>query len=37
VDTGKLKEHGDTCAVTNLVEIKDCYEKIYEPIPKLGK
>lgn len=33
----KLKEHGDTCSKANLVDVKDCYEKIYEPIPKASK
>jgi hypothetical protein len=36
VESGKLKEYGETCASLKCTEVKDCYEKIFEPIPKLS-
>jgi hypothetical protein len=33
-ESGKFFEHGETCRTAGCVSIKDCYEKIYGPIPK---
>ena len=34
LDDGKFIEHGKVCREAKLNEIKDCYEKIYGPIPE---
>lgn len=37
MDEGKFIEHGTVCREAKLNEIKDCYEKIYGPIPAGAK
>ena len=37
MNEGKFIEHGKTCRDAKLNDIKDCYEKIYGPIPAAEK
>lgn len=37
IEEGTLKAKGDECSAANLMEARECYEKVYEPIPKASK